>query len=332
MNNSPEINLAKRISDKHGLSVPIDVFELATQYANVKSIRFPVNLDGICLNLKVSGKTPTIIVNSDKSSKRQRFTLAHEIGHVLIPWHTGTIVDEIDISEKFENGSYWEMESEANRFAAELLMPKSWTRAIIEKCQNPCEMLQIISDSADVSVPAALIQLLGALEAGYLWVCLDDSRIVKSSGRSDGTLAGRPRRGSHLDPASAFPASDHRWQAVIRDDLWVWWHFPWHKALPAPDSREWRDILDEILTELNVDEQDSIDVKKVISGVFGHANSMSKRNSNSSKAKDRQEILYAASLQRFENRARDHDILRAVVDHRDFRAFLASRITALMDK
>jgi Zn-dependent peptidase ImmA (M78 family) len=59
-----------------------------------------------------------ISLNRSESARRQRFTLAHEIGHVIL--HKGesfvdfrkTIMDPTD-----------EREREANRFASELLMP-----------------------------------------------------------------------------------------------------------------------------------------------------------------------------------------------------------------
>ncbi len=54
---------------------------------------------------------PTIGFNGDISWVRQRFTIAHEIGHLLL----GHTCSELDIDK--------DAEAEANQFAAELLMP-----------------------------------------------------------------------------------------------------------------------------------------------------------------------------------------------------------------
>jgi hypothetical protein len=39
----------------------------------------PFGVDGICLDLKVPGKRPTVLINADQPPRRKRFTLAHEV-------------------------------------------------------------------------------------------------------------------------------------------------------------------------------------------------------------------------------------------------------------
>ena len=94
MIHSPEINLARRILARHGLSVPVDVIALARNYAEVSVEFIPVDADGVCYDLKRSGIRPKIVLNERRPSTRLRFTAAHELGHVLIPWHTGIMVDD----------------------------------------------------------------------------------------------------------------------------------------------------------------------------------------------------------------------------------------------
>ncbi|MBM3282951.1 ImmA/IrrE family metallo-endopeptidase [Candidatus Gottesmanbacteria bacterium] len=67
-------------------------------------------------------KSKTILVNSRDPFVRQRFTIAHELGHLRI--HTKEMDQkyrEVIISRKHDAGR---LEVEANAFAAELLMPK----------------------------------------------------------------------------------------------------------------------------------------------------------------------------------------------------------------
>ncbi len=61
------------------------------------------------------GEKVTIGYNSDQHSNRQRFTIAHEIGHLVLG-HTHSGAD-------FNLKSRDPHEIEANQFAAELLMP-----------------------------------------------------------------------------------------------------------------------------------------------------------------------------------------------------------------
>jgi IrrE N-terminal-like domain len=245
----PEINLARRVLQKFELSPPIDIFGLVTHYAKIYSLRLPLDVDGCSLYLKVPGKQPLVILNETRPPKRKRFTLAHELGHVLIPWHIGTILDEIDFAGNGKDLPYWELENEANRFAAELLMPRRWVRKLAGRFENPCEVVERVIEMADVSMDAALIRLRSILDPGYVYALVDNEGLVVSSGRSDGTFVTAPERGLYLDKDTAFPASDARWESRGRDRVWVWWRFANEVELPiSSDERDWREILNGILS------------------------------------------------------------------------------------
>lgn len=71
-------------------------------------------------------------VNSLHPASRQRFTIAHEIGHLLLHKGEPIHVDRLDtgytIDQRNSDSSKgdYEVEIEANLFAAELLMPKKF--------------------------------------------------------------------------------------------------------------------------------------------------------------------------------------------------------------
>jgi Zn-dependent peptidase ImmA (M78 family)/DNA-binding XRE family transcriptional regulator len=62
-----------------------------------------------------------IAVNSDHGENRQRFSIAHELGHYLLSHHDRF---HIDLTEGDPPGYDWQTERAANEFAAELLMPR----------------------------------------------------------------------------------------------------------------------------------------------------------------------------------------------------------------
>lgn len=70
-------------------------------------------------------KQVVIGVNSAHHSNRQRFTIAHEIGHFVLHRGIKLHVDE-DFRVNLRDGSSSVEEMEANAFAAELLMPASF--------------------------------------------------------------------------------------------------------------------------------------------------------------------------------------------------------------
>jgi Zn-dependent peptidase ImmA (M78 family) len=183
---SPEINLACRLAEKYRLKPPIDIDELAKRYARVVVTFLPVDLDvdGATFDLKLSGKRPTIVVNESRPRSRRRFTTAHELGHVLIPWHIGPILDELVLSDGRLGTPYWELESEANRFASEILMPTYWINEVVKTLEIPSASLEQIVAAADVSAFAAVIALNNNLPEGYVYARLNDEGRVASSGRS----------------------------------------------------------------------------------------------------------------------------------------------------
>jgi Zn-dependent peptidase ImmA (M78 family) len=130
---------ARRVlSEQRKLRLPIDVFSIAKKHAVVLKQHMRSEISGMLVPLEetVSGKRWAIIVNKDHSSVRQRFTCAHELGHLLLHGYKTAHADR-GFKVRFRNaksadGSVFE-EIEANRFAAELLMP---TDIVMQRIQE----------------------------------------------------------------------------------------------------------------------------------------------------------------------------------------------------
>lgn len=113
-----------------GFSVtsPVDV-DLIAEVLGI-SVETDVSLEqrDIVGEICFVGDVPTIRINplQNNYGPRRRFTLAHEIGHYCL--HSSTSRRGFTDSRKTmsRTESYWDsFESEANSFAAQLLMPKS---------------------------------------------------------------------------------------------------------------------------------------------------------------------------------------------------------------
>ena len=101
------------------------------------------DIDGAIMEIK--GKPAIAVLNKAKSLQRQRFTLAHELGHIFLK-HTGRDIydsDEIrENSNKLISKTKPPQETEADIFASELLIPyeqlKKYTADInnIDKLAN----------------------------------------------------------------------------------------------------------------------------------------------------------------------------------------------------
>jgi len=146
-----------------------DTYEIINRYRKT----YPVDVNGLCaalgipvervpLDNSISGKLTShgnnqyvITVNSRQSKTRQRFTIAHELGHAIL--HNGLIGDGITDNAVYRANVTNPCskigpaeETEANKFAANLLMP---AEAIIELEDRGLEPQQI-ADELEVSLSA----------------------------------------------------------------------------------------------------------------------------------------------------------------------------------
>lgn len=101
---------------------PLDVEKLADKLG-IRVIRVPMDSD-ISGNLKydLENEQWIMCVNALHHDTRQRFTIAHEIGHYIL--HRK---DKIEFTDKvfFRDGAIDVYEHEANRFASNILMPEA---------------------------------------------------------------------------------------------------------------------------------------------------------------------------------------------------------------
>lgn len=110
-----------------GDRAPIDVDGIAA--AMHVAVRYDHSLDrnGIIGQITFEDDNPVVTINPLQNAyePRRRFTLAHELGHFVL--HSANGLTEFIDSQKTmsRKTSYWNLvESEANSFGAQLLMPK----------------------------------------------------------------------------------------------------------------------------------------------------------------------------------------------------------------
>jgi len=106
-------------------------------------------VDGIAIK---SPKVSIIVVNKNIPIHRQRFTIAHEFGHIIMPHRA-----EFYACYPGKNKA---MERAANKFAAELLMPAPMVRRLWEKyASNPANRVEVVAGILKVSKSALRARL-----------------------------------------------------------------------------------------------------------------------------------------------------------------------------
>ena len=129
---------------------PIDVMAVATDFGvKVYSARLAKDVSGLLLRDDSYGAPSgfVIFVNREEPSVRQRFTAAHELGHFVL--HRDFIGDRLEDNYLLRSaGLSNRQEVEANKFAADLLMPWKLINAAMEsRIHSPQEMAELFKVS-----------------------------------------------------------------------------------------------------------------------------------------------------------------------------------------
>lgn len=100
-----------------------------------------------------------IRVNRNDSARRQRFTVAHEIGHFLL--HREEIGDGITDDVLYRSSLSDRREAQANRIAADLLMPQNLVDEWMDRARTlrVDNVIGFLADKFNVSEAAMKIRL-----------------------------------------------------------------------------------------------------------------------------------------------------------------------------
>lgn len=181
--------IARQLREKHHLTPPIDLERLAElEHIQIEYFHSQSGIDGYA---DLDYLKPVIYINEEQTyRRRKRFTLAHEIGHVRILWHTDAarcVTDDpyvyIQMQRKIDSQEY-----EANVFASELLIPSDWLQRQVSRIQDFSTLLNEIVTQTDASVMACLYALENVFPSGHAIYVTTDSMDYWKSFRSKGTL------------------------------------------------------------------------------------------------------------------------------------------------
>lgn len=171
----------KLISEAGLLMAPTDVIKCAEHLSiNIDYLNLDAGISGFLV--QKDGKTSIVVNSAEKPfslsikskikhrpSRRQRFTIAHEIGHYILHKNEGPLfVDKgetVMYRDTNSTSGEYRREREANAFAAALLMPKiSVEKKIEEKLTSMGEgyigsLIEELSNHFEVSEQAMSFRL-----------------------------------------------------------------------------------------------------------------------------------------------------------------------------
>ena len=148
------------------VEAPVPVEELVNHVgARIRMEPFDGEVSGLIYRQKA--ERPVIGVNSLHSLTRQRFTIAHELAHLVLHKDEELHVDEqypIRFRDKTSSKAVDRTEIEANQFAAELLMPYDFLVAEINQLRDGIsadEGIRLLAEKFIVSEQAMTFRLSG---------------------------------------------------------------------------------------------------------------------------------------------------------------------------
>jgi hypothetical protein len=152
-------NEAVQVIARFQQEAPVDVTGMAEALGlsvYESDAELPEGVSGKLFKDPVSGGSEgfSIIVRASDAYVRRRFTVAHEIAHFVL--HRDQIGDSLTDDELYRSGLSTRQESEANRFAADILMPRNLiVRYIKDFGSDP----QVLASIFKVSEAAMRIRL-----------------------------------------------------------------------------------------------------------------------------------------------------------------------------
>lgn len=149
-------------------SVPVRLEEI-TKKNNIIIRKAPSNEFSGLLFKRENGQS-YIAISSNESPVRQRFTLAHELGHFFLHPQKNTFVefrDNIEFKETKRGVSRSPKEIQANQFAAALLMPKKFLEQDLATFKQGIlpENIKSLAQKYDVSSEAMNYRLINLLSS-----------------------------------------------------------------------------------------------------------------------------------------------------------------------
>jgi Zn-dependent peptidase ImmA (M78 family) len=131
----PEALVDAIVQQNPNLPIPVPLEALATLAGISKIEAFASEGFAGALITNAEKSDGAIFFSSNDPRPRQRFTIGHELGHFLLPWHRQSQFQCKPQDMTFAANAEWEIQ--ANQFSAELLIPKALIIKRIRQLGSP---------------------------------------------------------------------------------------------------------------------------------------------------------------------------------------------------
>ncbi|CAE6754274.1 ImmA/IrrE family metallo-endopeptidase [Paraburkholderia aspalathi] len=205
--------------------VPLEEF---SRLAGIESIS-ELDSDGFAGMLVTNAEKSrgAIFVRAGTDPRRRRFTIGHELGHFLLPWHKQERFEckpaDVTISSSAlgQSSKLPGIEIEANTFASELLMPRREFKRTMNAYGEPeLEHVADLSSKFDVSVEATIWRYKSLSDYPVAFVFAHNNVVRYWTKGPEFPYSLCVRKGQSLPRESAASAGELLWDCVP-SHLWL---------------------------------------------------------------------------------------------------------------
>ncbi len=145
---------ARALLDRLGIVGVPDVLAVAS------ALRVPVlekaldRCEGMLVRVKGTAIGAIAVKSSIREETRKRFTIAHELGHLLLPGHEDCGICSDDVIETWAK-DVSDKEQQANAFASELLMPLALATRLVGAADPSFALVERLADTFSTSLTAS---------------------------------------------------------------------------------------------------------------------------------------------------------------------------------
>ena len=235
---NPDLDLVALVSEsflrRFGLDSRDRLTEIADEFGIDVLYRPAESYDGALLRIRDAQRGCIVINSRIREESRKRFTLAHEIGHFVLPGQ-----QEVSAPCKQQRIENWDAdlyrpELEANRFAAEILMPRGLMAEFVQS-EPSLESIRSIAQLCGTSLTASAVRLITltphraavvwSQNQQILWSKLSEGFmrwIRKGEVRENSFAAQCYRKQSVPDQLAPVPASAWLYEKGLQERAQIW--------------------------------------------------------------------------------------------------------------
>ena len=129
--------------------------------------------------LMAENNKPVIVLNAEENTRRQRFTLAHELGHLILHWQW-LPGEQINLEDGIFEVSFRKndiqsytpeenlREEDANTFAGEFLIPVEEVEKLSKEIVDKTKLAKELYKKFNVSYPCASVRVANLQREGVI--------------------------------------------------------------------------------------------------------------------------------------------------------------------